>query len=75
MQCNDTVDTALAELVGLQNRNGHYTPGTTTISSSPSFANNTSRKFSPHFSCQGSGISSASANHQMHPKYITKVNK
>lgn len=73
MQCND-VDTALAELSGLQNRNLHYTPGTTTISSSPSFGN--PRKFTPQFSCQGSSITSTTSQPQglqLHPKYISKV--
>lgn len=78
MQYTDMVDSALAELIGLQNRSLHYTPGTTTLSSSPSYgcnsagSSNSSRKFVPHYTC----ISSPSVNHQnvqMPPKYISKV--
>lgn len=88
MQCNDTVDTALAELVGLQSRSQHYTPGTNTITATPSFgagwhsgSSRDSRRYNPHFSCQSSSISSSSVNQQqqqqqnvqMHPKFISKV--
>lgn len=91
MQCSDTVDTALAELMGLQSRSQQYTPGTNTITATPSFgagwhsgSSRDSRRYNPHFSCQGSSISSSSVNQQqqqqqqqqtvqMHPKFISKV--